>query len=291
MASLIGICVLFIIITLFRMDKKYRNSYKLRMYFGKKGCGKTTHICKTAMKYLKKGNLNVFTTEYIPDTYHIDYQDIGTVQFPRGSVIFVDEVGMIWDNRDFKKFSKNVRDFFKLQRHYGITVYLYSQCFDIDKKLRDLCDELYIMKSYFNCISVCKKIRKDLTIVEAYGESESRITDDLKVVPFIIPGSRRFTYLPKYHKYFDSFAAPELKHKEYPLQPIKISMCRHHLKPQIWLMMRRIRDKVFDYQVRFLTYLYREAIILSLPGFVRKSLLPAARCGACRPVSRRKPKA
>lgn len=275
---------------LYYVSGKYRNPYKLRMYFGKKGCGKTTHICKTAFKYIEKG-IPVYTTEYIPGTYHIDYEDIGTVHFPRGCAIFIDEVGMIWDNRQFKSFSNQVRDYFKLQRHYGNTVYLYSQCFDIDKKLRDLCDELYIMKSYFNCISVCKRIKKDLTIVEAHGEAESRITDDLKVMPFFLPGARKFTYLPKYHQYFDSFAAPELKHKEYPLQPIKISMCRRHLKPQLGLLKLSIRDWLAGYQTRLLTYLYREAIILSLPEFLRKPLYPAARCEACRSVPRKKTRA
>ena len=109
------------------------------MIFGKKGCGKTTDICKKSMKYLRNG-FSVYTTEYIPGTYHIGYTDIGRVQFPRKSVIVIDEVGMIWDNREFKSFSKDVRNYFKLQRHYGHRVYLYSQCFDIDKKLRDLCD-------------------------------------------------------------------------------------------------------------------------------------------------------
>lgn len=239
------------------ISRKYRNPYKLKMYFGKKGCGKTTHICKMSMKYMKKG-IPVYTTEYIPGTYHIDYMDIGKVQFPRNCVIFVDEVGMIWDNREFKSFSKDVRNYFKLQRHYGHTVYLYSQCFDIDKKLRDLCDELYIMKSYFNCISVCKRIKKDLTIVEARGEAESRITDDLKVVPFIIPGSRKFTYLPKYHKYFDSFAAPDLEARDYPMQPFKLAMCRKHCRPQLWLWKREQREKLLRLQTRMLNWAYRE---------------------------------
>lgn len=269
MGTLMGIFVLVLIMTLFRLDKKYRNPYKLRMFFGKKGCGKTTHICKTAMKYVNKG-VEVYTTEYIPDTYHIDYQDIGTVHFPKGSVIFIDEVGMIWDNRDFKKFSKNVRDFFKLQRHYGVTIYLYSQCFDIDKKLRDLCDELYIMKSYFNCISVCKKIRKDLTIVEAYGESESRITDDLKVVPFIVPGSRKFTYLPKYHKYFDSFAAPQLQEKEYSLQPVKF--WKRHMRVQLALAKAELRCYLARIRTKCLTEMYRTGIICKITTKVKNKL-------------------
>lgn len=268
MAFIICIIIWLVIITLFNLDRKYKNPYKLYMYFGKKGCGKTTHICKTAMKYQRKGNFNIYTTEFIPDTFHIDYRDIGEIQFPRGSVLLVDEVGMIWDNRDFKKFSKSVRDFFKLQRHYGVTVYLYSQCFDIDKKLRDLCDELYIMKSYFNCISVCKKIRKDLTIVEAFGEAESRITDDLKLVPFIVPGSRSFTYLPKYHKYFDSYAAPELRPAVYKPEPVHFN--KLHKKVQKSLKKMKFREKLARIHAAALTFLYKKGYIFILEKIFRR---------------------
>ena len=202
------------------VSRKYSNNAKLIMLFGKKGCGKTTDICKKSMKYRKKGR-TVYTTEYIPNTYHIEPEDVGPYEFEPYSVILIDEVGMVWDARDFKTFSKEVRDWFKLQRHRHITVYLYSQCFDIDKKLRDLCDELWIIKSYFNVFSVKKRIKKDLTIVEAKGDQESRITDDLKVLPFFLPGARQITYTPKYHKYFDSFAAPPLEMKEFEFIPPK----------------------------------------------------------------------
>lgn len=248
---------------LFYITGKYKNPYKLKMFFGKKGCGKTTHICKTAMKYQKKGYA-VYTTEFIPGTYHIEYADIGVVSFPRNSIIFVDEVGMIWDNREFKNFQKHVRNYFKLQRHYGNTVYLYSQCFDIDKKLRDLCDELYIMKSYFNCISVCKRIKKDLAIVEAKGDQESRITDDLKVLPFFLPGARRFTYLPKYHRFFDSFAAPELEHREYPVQPVSLKMCDKHTRVQVRLALMELRFLLSRLHTKILTDVYRNAWIKHL---------------------------
>ena len=221
MSTLIPLLLLIPLIWLNYVSKKYANDAKLYMLFGKKGCGKTTDICKKAMKYRKKGR-TVYTTEFIPDTYHIEPEDVGPYEFEPYSVVLVDEVGMVWDARDFKTFSKEVRDWFKLQRHRHITVYLYSQCFDIDKKLRDLCDELWIIKNYFNVFSVKKKIKKDLTIVEAKGDQESRITDDLKVMPFIIPGSRQITYLPRYHKYFDSFAAPQLKYKDFEFIPAKV---------------------------------------------------------------------
>lgn len=245
MAAL-GLAFLALMLFLFYASGKYKNPYKLYFYFGKKGCGKTTHICKMSLKYLRHGK-NVYTTEYIPNTYHIDYRDIGSYHFPEGSVIFIDEVGMIWDNRKFKDFKDEVRDFFKLQRHYKLTVYLYSQCPDIDKKLRDLCDELYITKSYFNCISVNKKIRRDLKIVEASAEAESRITDDLKMMPFFFPGARQYTYMPRYHKYFNSFSAPKLPKKPYKLYCTDKSTDKH-LKAQIWLARRQFSDTLNIYK-------------------------------------------
>ena len=51
-------------------------------------------------------------------------RDIGFKQIPPNSVLLVDEVGMIWDNRQFKNFKPEVRDWFKLQRHYRVKVYL-----------------------------------------------------------------------------------------------------------------------------------------------------------------------
>lgn len=78
---------------------------------------------------------------------------------------------MIWDNRGFKNFPTEVRDYFKLQRHYKHVVILASQTFDVDKKIRDLADD------------------------------------------------RKFTYIPKYTKYFDSFGTPIMKEKVFEKVP------------------------------------------------------------------------
>lgn len=214
MVTILGFIILFILCFVMYCSIAYSNPYKLITKFGKKGCGKTTDIVKESIKYNKRG-WTVYTTEYIPNTYHFGYTDLGKFQFAKKSCILIDEVGMIFDNRNFKNFDAKIRDFFILQRHYKCRVILYSQSFNCDKKLRDLSDELYIMKSYFNCICVQKKVLKDVKVVEASADSESRIADNLRVMPFIVPGSRKFTWLPKYHKYFDSFAAPELENKRF----------------------------------------------------------------------------
>lgn len=208
---LITILTITIIISI--IAKPYQNPYKLIMVFGKKGSGKTTFITKTALKYIRKG-ITVYSTIYVPGARIFDVQKIGSYQFEPESVIFVDECGMIWDNRDFKKFRPEVRDWFKLQRHYRNTVYLFSQTFDIDIKLRNLTDAMYLLKNHMGILSVARRIRRSIVIVNPVGDSESRIADSLEFEPLILQlfgyKSIIFTWIPHWTKYFDSFSVKDL---------------------------------------------------------------------------------
>lgn len=188
------------------LTKKFLNPYKLVMIFGKKGSGKTSNLTKLALKYLKSG-WTVFCTEHIPGTYYLPYEYIGRYWFPEHSLLLVDEVGMIWDNRDFKNFRSDVRDWFKFQRHNKVKVYLFSQSFDIDKKLRDLTDEMYLQINLFRVFSYGKKIDKHFVLTEATSDNQSKIAENLSFEPFLLfwCGTRTLTFLPKYSKYFDSF--------------------------------------------------------------------------------------
>lgn len=113
------------------------------MVFGKKGSGKSTLMVRLAYKYLAAG-WDVYCTERLDGCYFIDYKDVGFKNIPPHSVLLVDEVGMVWDCRNHKNFPPEVRDWFKLQRHYKVKVYLFSQTFDVDKKIRDLVDDNHI---------------------------------------------------------------------------------------------------------------------------------------------------
>lgn len=203
---------------------RYRNPYKLFMVFGKKGSGKSTLMCKLALRYSKKG-FRVYCNSYIPGTYYFDAEDVGFYHFPENSVLLIDEVGMIWDNRDFKSFKKEVRDYFKLQRHYKHIVFLFSQTFDVDKKLRDLTDNMYLITNVLNCFSIARRITKTITIShgDKNGAGESKLIDDYQFDPliFFFIGSLKLTYIPKYVRYFDSFDAPALPVKPYTYIPRK----------------------------------------------------------------------
>ena len=227
--------------------RKYLNPYKLIFIFGKKGSGKSTLLTKYALDYLKKG-WSVYSTESCPGTYRITAKDIGFAQFPPKSVIIVDEVGMIWDNRGFKTFPPEVRDYFKLQRHYQHVVILASQTFDVDKKIRDLADEMYLVSKKFRVFSYAKKILRKTVLVEATGESSSKIDENLEFDSLLLcwAGSRKFTYIPKYIKYFDSFKTPQLPDKEFEKVPdLRIPVkCRRpvfQFRFGRWLSLWRIR--------------------------------------------------
>lgn len=215
-------CTLVLLIVLIFHVYRYRNPYKLIMCFGKKGAGKTTLITKLSIRYNKLGR-PVYSTVPIPGCYLFDPQRLGLDAIPRDAVIMIDEVGMIWDNRKFAGFKDHTRDYFKLQRHYGHTVYLFSQSFDIDKKLRDLTDQMFLIKNFCNCFSVSRRILRTITVIRAEegGVGESKIVDDLKLdsIFFFWCGSVKFTYIPRYAKYFDSFEVPELKEVSYQYIP------------------------------------------------------------------------
>lgn len=185
--------------------RKFINPYKLIMIFGKKGCGKSTTIAKLVQKHHKEGWI-CFSTIHCPNSYYIDPSIIGNYWFPENSVVFIDEVGMIWDNRDFKNFRPEVRDWFKYQRHNKVKVYLFSQTFDIDKKLRDLTDAMYLLVNKFRVFSYGKKISKIIVLTKSQAEQPGSISEDLQFEPAILffLGTRTLTFIPKYAKLFDS---------------------------------------------------------------------------------------
>ena len=201
---------------------KYRNPYKLIMVFGKKGSGKTTFLTKTAIKAMRKGK-TVYSTVEVPGAHLFDVRQVGEYTFPHNSVVLIDEVGMIWDNRNYKNFRMDVRDYFKLQRQYKNTVYLFSQAFDIDVKLRNLTDSMYYCNCYMGFISVARKIKRNMVIVNPEGDSEARIADGLKFEPllFSLFGSKSviFTFIPGWVKYFKSFNPKSLPIMEGALCP------------------------------------------------------------------------
>ena len=97
-AALMGCMVYF--------SRKYSNPNKLIFIFGKKGAGKSTYMLYLMLKHLKAG-WNVYTnmTDVRLDGVRImDVAELKTCAPEPHSVLFIDEAGLIWDNRNFKSF-------------------------------------------------------------------------------------------------------------------------------------------------------------------------------------------
>ncbi len=225
---------------------KYRNPYKLYMVFGNKGSGKTTLMTKLALQHLKKG-WKVYSDREIPGCYLFKTDDFGKFRFPENSLILIDEVGLVWDNRNFKSFPEHVKRYFKYQRQYRNKVYLFSQSFDVDKKIRDLTDHLYIVQNYFNVFSVARRVTKRITVVHAdrSAAGESKIVDDYNIdsLLFFLAGTVRVTYIPHWVRYFKSFDPPALADLECEQLPPAPARARRHALADAWRERREILKK------------------------------------------------
>ncbi len=229
-------CALYLVLT-----NPYKNPYRLIMIFGRKGAGKSTLLTKLAIKHQSKG-WTVYSTEPLPGSILIKPSDIGFIELPdfnykprnwddyHGIVLFLmrihdkffphlpkvcllmDEVGSIWDNRQFKNFKPEVRDFFKLQRKRHIKCYLFSQTFDIDLKLRNLTDEMYFVRNVGRVFSYGKKIRKFFTIRKNGVDGSSDLSEGYDFEPFLFffLGTRTLTFIPYWAQFFNSFSCPQL---------------------------------------------------------------------------------
>lgn len=198
------------------LTRKYVNPYKLIFLFGKKGSGKSTLLQKLTYRYLKR-NWTVYSTEPSCDSRvkFLDPTQIFDYAFPQKSCILIDEVSLIWDNRDFKKMDKRIVEWFRYQRHHKCRVYFFSQTFDIDKKLRDLCDDMYLVDKKFRVFVVASHIVRKPVVVHPGPESPARIDDDMVVDGPLLAffGGKLFAFIPYWARKFDSYTT-DYKRKE-----------------------------------------------------------------------------
>lgn len=126
------------------------------------------------------------------------------------SVIFHDEINLMYDNRSFKDFSKVTQRYFRLQRHYKHIYIGLSQTFDCDKKIRDLADYIVLLRKSFRIWihSQCwYKVPRILRATEENSRETSAPMDDYKPMGLFYDwfSSPFNAWLPKWVKKHDSF--------------------------------------------------------------------------------------
>lgn len=202
------ILILFFLFVGFNVySRRFANPFKLIFIFGKKGAGKSTLMVHMMLRDLKKG-WNVYTDIQdciVPGVRIINSADLAKFAPDANSALYLDEVGIAFDNRSYKSFDSGLRDFFKLQRKYKCKVVMNSQSFDVDKKIRDVTDSMILQTAIGNVLTLSRPIRRSVTLCEATAQADSRIADNLKFESIF---RWRIYFMPRYFKYFESFNAP-----------------------------------------------------------------------------------
>lgn len=198
-------------------------------YFGVPGAGKTTLLTKKAMQSLKVKNSklplgvlsllkkrkysHIYTNFYCEGCEMINFKDLGNYKI-YDSLIILDELAMDADNRKFKEFSNDIRDFFILHRHLGNDIIYATQSYEaVDLKIRFLTQELwYMSKSVVplcNQFTVCKRIYRNINI----NEHTSELTMGYRFCNFLealFVSNVQLVYRRKYYSKFDSFDEGQL---------------------------------------------------------------------------------
>ncbi|MBQ7106890.1 MAG: hypothetical protein IJN93_05190 [Clostridia bacterium] len=191
-------------------------------YFGVPGCGKTTLMTKFAqkeIKRIKKGRSvykHVYTNFYCKGAEKIEFNDLAKFKII-DSLIVLDELAMDADNRKFKSFSDELRDFFILHRHLGCDIIYATQSYEmVDLKIRQLTAQLWYMQKtvvpFLSMFTTAKKVYRTIAI----NEHTSDLTLGYRfcnLIEAFFASNYKCVFRPRYYKYFDSFDEDVLKQR------------------------------------------------------------------------------
>lgn len=183
-------------------------------YFGVPGCGKTTLLTKFAIKEIKrikKGKSpykHVYTNFYCKGAEIIDFNDLSLYKIS-DSLILLDELAMDADNRKFKSFSDDIRNFFILHRHLGCDIIYATQSYEmVDLKIRQLTAQLWYMSKsvvpFLSLFTSAKKVYRTIAI----NEHTSELTLGYRfcnLIEAFFASNYKCVFRPFYYKYFNSF--------------------------------------------------------------------------------------
>lgn len=186
----------------------------IKGYFGVPGCGKSTVLVKEYRR-LRRHYDHVYTINLlIEGVEQITKEDLEKYKFVN-TLILWDEITMDADNREFKSFSKELRDFIILHRHLGDDIIYATQNFEkVDKIIRDLtCELWYMAKSVvplLNMFTTCKRIYRKINI----NEHTSELTMGYRFCTFIesiFVSNFKIIIRPLYYRFFDTHDELSLK--------------------------------------------------------------------------------
>lgn len=183
------IFILFMLLALMyvKVAKFCVNPYVLYCVVGSKGSGKSLFLSQYANDWVAKHKGDVYSNMGIgfplSDKYWLD-------DYPYGSLILIDEIGVLHPDRGYKTFPTECMEWYKMSRKRGLTIVVSSQTMDFDKKIRMLCDRLFVCSrhSFFSLVTPYKSC---ITTVETPDGGHDLVNDVKKA------GAPRLLIIPK----------------------------------------------------------------------------------------------
>ncbi|MBO5341028.1 MAG: hypothetical protein J6A62_08535 [Oscillospiraceae bacterium] len=221
----------------YSFTRKWKNRHVVNVYFGVPGSGKTTYAAwltaranhKSLLRRLSErwpscrplswaagktqAPVPVYSNVPILGTYKLDARnDLGYYLIEDAKII-IDEAGIDYNSRNYKSLPFETIKFFKLHRHYGTSIDVFSQSYeDMDITLRRLAQNYYLVrKSLIPGFIVIRLIRRRIGI----DDQTHKVCD---LYAFGTPVlNTQWVWMPRLWKLFDSYDAPELPKKDFKL--------------------------------------------------------------------------
>ncbi len=184
----------------------------IKGYFGVPRSGKTTTLVKTAisdLKRLKQRYDHIYTINFkCSGCTEIIWEDLANYKM-YNCLILIDEISTLADNREFKSFLNEHRDFFVMHGHFGIDIIWCTQNYEkVDKTIRELTQELWYMSKsvvpFLSQFTICRKIYRQINI----NEHTSELTLGYRFCNFLeglFVSNLEIVYRKPLYKYFDSY--------------------------------------------------------------------------------------
>ena len=171
------------------------------------GCGKSsvlTLIAQEELKRIRSGKSKytaVYTNFDCQDCLKIDFRDLGHYYY-HDCLIILDELTLSADNRSWKSFPQESKEFICLHRHFGVDlIYSVQDWSRAEKTIRENTVQLFYCNRFL-WWSIVRPIYRTITINEYVGDL---------IMGYRFPrlneliGSLKIYYIKKAWRYYDSF--------------------------------------------------------------------------------------
>lgn len=188
------------------LTRKYKQNPAISLWIAQIGAGKSSTMAKNILKATSDNKTVYCNCEdvNIPKTRIFKTYDLGNYKV-QDAQIEVDEISVYYDNRNYKQTSAQFIRWLRYIRHERLSCNLYTQSYDVDKKIRTLCQRIWFGQKVLRVFTIWRKLRKSIALRDDALSADTQIADQLKFEPWFIPGNIKITFIPKYVKYFDSF--------------------------------------------------------------------------------------